>query len=71
MNKVKQLGLALHQYANTYQDTVPTENGFNFATHTAGFGSLLMPLLPFLEGDNVIAALQASPVPSAWRWLDW
>jgi type II secretory pathway pseudopilin PulG len=57
-NKVKQLGLAVEQYANTYRDSLPTPWGGNVTTGNQPFGSALFALLPFLEQGAVMAAFQ-------------
>jgi prepilin-type N-terminal cleavage/methylation domain-containing protein len=56
MNKVKQLGLALNQYSDTYNDTLPYINGGNLAVPSPFFVSVLFPLLPYIEQGNILTS---------------
>ena len=56
-NKLKQMGLALHNYHGSYQH-FPTAN-------TPAFGSAFTQLLPFLEQDNIERLYDYSQSPTS------
>ena len=53
-NNLRQFGIALHQFATTHQDFLPTVDG-NKASANPG-RSFWFALLPYLEQENVVAA---------------
>lgn len=64
-NNVKQLGLAVHNYASTYQDKLPPAN----ATVNGIGGSVLYYLLPYIEQDALWRTAQsqvAAPTGGAY-----
>ena len=55
-NNMKQLALATHNYAGTFNDTLPPANFFrvvNPVSGNAAEGSAFFALLPFCEQDNL------------------
>jgi len=54
MNNVKQLSLAVHNYASTYQDKLPPAG----AVTNGGSGSIIWFLLPYIEQDNLWRSTQ-------------
>ncbi len=63
-NNLKQMSLAIHNYASTYGDRLPP--AFMYATaSTAGY-NINFALLPFIEQDNIYRAGIA--VPGGWSW---
>ena len=57
MNNVKQMGLAVHNYASTYDDQIPFLDTVNSATYSAFFA-----LLPYVEQQNMYnLVLQNAP----------
>src|SRR6187455_1611671 len=50
-NNIKQLGLAAHNYNDTY-GTMPPQYGYSGGT-SGNFGTLFFHLLPFVEQDNL------------------
>jgi prepilin-type N-terminal cleavage/methylation domain-containing protein len=59
-NNLKQLGLAVHNCNDTYGRLPPVYGWFRTSSNTpqagAGYGSVLVHLLPFLEQDNLYKA---------------
>ncbi|TWT34233.1 DUF1559 domain-containing protein [Blastopirellula retiformator] len=75
-NNFKQLGLALHNYHDTYGDFVPRATGTTSgSTHNYGRLNGLIPLLPFLEQTamfNQIAAGDGTKPPyGGYTWESW
>jgi prepilin-type N-terminal cleavage/methylation domain-containing protein/prepilin-type processing-associated H-X9-DG protein len=52
MNNLKQLGVALHNYADTYRGAFPV-GGYNY-----GWGTWLVGLLPYIEQQNLYEIYQ-------------
>jgi prepilin-type N-terminal cleavage/methylation domain-containing protein len=53
-NNLKQLGLAVHNYASSNQDKLPP--AWQYIPSTGSYGSLHFWLLPYIEQDNVFKA---------------
>ncbi len=80
-NQLKQLGLALHNYHDTYGTFVPRKQGTTQGTvHNSGRASGFIGLLPFIEQsamyDAIMAGDPANDIPpggpSAWTgWAPW
>jgi prepilin-type N-terminal cleavage/methylation domain-containing protein len=67
-NNLKQIGVAIHNYASTYQDkVVPAMAAFtnNGATEYPG-GNFHFHLLPFIEQENIPKTLSASNIYYSW-----
>jgi prepilin-type N-terminal cleavage/methylation domain-containing protein len=67
-NNLKQLGLAIHNYASTYDSKLPalTVDGVNNGGAGASYGGvykgcILVTLLPFIEQQNLYNAAVANP----------
>jgi prepilin-type N-terminal cleavage/methylation domain-containing protein len=53
-NNLKQLGLAIHDYASANQDALPPETTAQNASPAGAFnGSLHLAILPYIEQDNI------------------
>jgi prepilin-type N-terminal cleavage/methylation domain-containing protein len=68
-NNLKQLGLALHNYASSYQDRIPALSS-STATAAAQYGNynggILVTLLPYIEQDALFKAAIAAPL-NTWE----
>ncbi|MDY3563707.1 DUF1559 domain-containing protein [Gemmata sp. JC673] len=64
-NRVKQLGLALHQYSDTYRDSFPTVTGFNYVAQASG-PSVLFLLLPYLEQGTLYNEFKQQHEPNMY-----
>jgi prepilin-type N-terminal cleavage/methylation domain-containing protein len=69
-NNVKQLGLAVHNYASTYGDHLPPAYGrMTMDNGTAVGGSILFWLLPYVEQDAVFrTACNSGSVDGGGNW---
>lgn len=52
-NKLKQIGLAIHNYHDTFRQLPPSRNSFTNGEGKSTLNGLLPLLLPFAEGSNV------------------
>ncbi len=52
-NNVKQLLLAVHSYADTYDGQLPPASHMNFMAPNSPWGSLFLWILPFVEQNNL------------------
>jgi prepilin-type N-terminal cleavage/methylation domain-containing protein len=69
-NNLKQLGIAVHDYASTYHSQLPalTSDGFSNPSIAADgkyAGGIFITLLPFVEQDNLYQKALATPT-STW-----
>jgi prepilin-type N-terminal cleavage/methylation domain-containing protein len=61
-NNLKQLGLAVHNYAGVYGTRLPPLTSATGAPNFGKYnGGILITLLPFLEQDNLFKAAMANP----------
>jgi prepilin-type N-terminal cleavage/methylation domain-containing protein len=63
-NNLKQIGLAIHNYAGTYNSKLPAGNNATNAsgsTYGGYMGCILVTLLPFIEQDNLFRSATANP----------
>jgi prepilin-type N-terminal cleavage/methylation domain-containing protein len=67
-NNIKQLGLATHNLANTFQGAMPPVTG-NFPNGSANTGTFFYYLLPYMEQDNLYANSTVNGVASASNTL--
>lgn len=54
MNNLKQIGLAMHHYADANKGYLPSVNGFNYAHGTLD-NAILVGLMPYIDQGNVFA----------------
>jgi len=61
-NNLKQLGLAIHNYASAYQDKLPAMSSSTGAPTYGNYqGIMLITLLPYIEQDNLFKSATANP----------
>src|SRR5438046_2986251 len=62
-NNLKQLGVAVHNYAGTYNSRLPALTNSTAATGTYGSysGCILITILPFIEQDNLFKDATSNP----------
>jgi prepilin-type N-terminal cleavage/methylation domain-containing protein len=61
-NNMKQIGLAVQNYASTYQSQLPALTSSTGAPAFGNYqGCILITLLPFIEQDNLFNAAQTNP----------
>jgi prepilin-type N-terminal cleavage/methylation domain-containing protein len=63
-NNLKQLGLAVHNYAGTYNSRLPAltnSTGATGGTYGGYQGCILITLLPYIEQDNLFKSATANP----------
>jgi prepilin-type N-terminal cleavage/methylation domain-containing protein len=68
-NNLKQIGLAIHNYAGTYSSRLPAlTSDVGVPTYGNYDGGILITLLPFIEQDNLfkIATQSANPATDTW-----
>lgn len=84
-NNLKQLGIALHNYHDTYKSFPPRKQGTNagignFANGNSGRASIYIALLPFIEQAPMYDQIKAGDIangippwgPTAWTsWAVW
>jgi prepilin-type N-terminal cleavage/methylation domain-containing protein len=66
-NNFKQIGIAVHNYAGTYDGSLPPVNFYqvvNTATNNAAIGSAHYAILPFLEQGNVFNQFTQDLLPN-------
>jgi prepilin-type N-terminal cleavage/methylation domain-containing protein len=61
-NNLKQIGLAVHNYASTYQDRLPPlSSSTGYPTGGNYQGGILITLLPFMEQENLFKGAMSNP----------
>jgi prepilin-type N-terminal cleavage/methylation domain-containing protein len=67
-NNMKQIGLAVHNYASTYNSRLPALTADPAAANTGSYkGCILITILPYIEQDNLFRlATPANPQNDTW-----
>jgi hypothetical protein len=68
-NNLKQICLAVHDYASTYKNLLPPLSGAPMPANVAYPSSIFVELLPFIEEDNLYKAMMTSPNGRTWEAL--
>jgi hypothetical protein len=64
---LKQIGLAIHDYASAYRNELPPLSGAPVTGRIAHPSSIMVEILPFIEQDRIYKPVMASPNGCSWQ----